>query len=105
PIVTSVPLAGQTIPGIVDTTIRFNFSTNMTQAGITEANFVLASIDPLWIVVGGSLNWPNLPSTNAVEIDVTNANSIPVDPFTITLSGFTDTGGTPLGGQTIFSFN
>jgi len=99
------PQEGQAIPGLVDTTIRFNFSTNMTQAGITEANFVLASVDPLWVVVGGSLNWPNLPNTDAVEIDVTNANSIPVDPFTITLSGFTDIGGTTLGGQTSFSFN
>ena len=105
PIVTSVPLAGQTIPGLVNTTIRFNFSTNMTQASITEANFVLNSVDPLWIVVAASLNWPNLPNTDAVEVDVTNANSIPVDPFTITLSGFTDTGGTPLGGQTSFTFN
>ncbi len=104
PTVTS-PQEGQTIPGLVNTTIRFNFSTNMTQAGITEANFVLTSTDTAWIVVAASLNWPNLPSTNAVEIDVTNAQSIPVDPFTITLTGFTDTGGTPLGGQTAFSFN
>jgi len=104
-VISTNPLEGTVIPGAGATTITFNFSTNMSQALITEANFALTSIDPLWIVVGGSLNWPNLPNTDAVEIDVDNALSIPVDPFTITLSGFTDTSGTALGGQTAFTFN
>ena len=102
PVVTGVnPLEGTSIPGMVNTTITFNFSSNMTQAGITESNFVIASLD-VWSVVAASLSWPN---TQTVQVDVTNPQSIPTDGFTITLSGFTDTVGTPLGGQTSFAYS
>lgn len=94
PTVTGVlPLEGTSIPGLVDTTITFSFSRSMTQAGITESNFTITSLD-VWSVVPASLNWPN---TQTAQVDVTNPQSIPTDGFTITLSGFTDTGGTPLG--------
>jgi hypothetical protein len=75
----------------------------MTQAGITLSNFVLSG-DPEWYLVGGTLVWPNLPNTDAVQVDVTNAGT-PGAGFTITLTGFTDIGGLPLGGQTSFAYS
>ena len=103
PTVTSTnPVEGATIPGIMDYPIEFNFSTDMNQAGITEANFVLTSIDPLWTVVPASLNWRD---SQTVQIRVNNPDSIPAESFTITLVGFADVAGTPLGAPTSFVFN
>lgn len=101
PTVTVNPPEGTAIPGMTATTITFNFSSNMTQAGITESNFVINSLDPLWSVVPTSLIWPD---TQTVQVDVYNVNSIPVDSFTITLVGFTDISGNPLVGQTSFNY-
>lgn len=104
-VISTNPVEGTSIQGMMNTTIRFNFSTDMNQAVITEANFVLTSADTAWVVVAASLNWPNLPNTDAVEVEVNNPVSLPTEPFTITLSGFADIAGTPLGGQTAFTFN
>ena len=103
PTVTGVtPPEGSSIPALgAITTIEFSFSTDMTQAGITESNFVITTLD-LWSVVGGSLNWLD---SQTVQVDVTNPNSIPLDGFTITLSGFEDIVGNPLTGQTIFAYS
>ena len=103
PIVTSVsPPEGTVIPSnSVITTITFSFSSNMTQAGITESNFVITTLDS-WLVEPASLNWPD---SHTAQVDVSTVNSATIDGFTITLSGFTDTGGTPLAGQTSFVFS
>ena len=103
PIVTSVnPVEGTSIPGNgAITPITFSFSSNMTQAGITESNFVITTLE-LWSVVAASLSWPN---SQTVQVSVTNPNSIPASGFTITLTGFTDTGGNPLAGQTTFAYS
>jgi|GEM_PF-2873541 len=98
PVVTDEdPDEGSSIPGMVNTTITFDFSRDMTQTG----NFEIASSGP-WSVVGGSLNWPD---NDTVQVDVTNPNSIPTFGFTITLVGFMDTGGHPLAGQTSFNYS
>ncbi|MEA3436667.1 MAG: FecR domain-containing protein, partial [Thermodesulfobacteriota bacterium] len=96
PIVTSVsPPEGTVIPGA--TTISFYFSKNMTQAGITTSNFVIVPGGD-WTVV--TLNWPNGQN---VDVDI-SPTTVPTG-FTITLVGFTDTGGKPLVGQTSFVYN
>jgi len=103
PIVTSVspPEGSVILSNSVITTITFSFSTNMTQAGITESNFVITTLD-LWLVEPASLSWPD---SHTAQVDVSTVNSATIDGFTITLSGFTDTGGTPLAGQTSFVFS
>jgi len=100
PVVTGVnPPEGSSIPVGAPTTFTFSFSTNMTQAGITESNFVVIPVGE-WAVVGGSLNWPD---SQTVQIDV-NFVSTPGSGPTITLTGFTDIGGVPLSGQTSFAY-
>ncbi len=104
PTVTGViPLEGSVIQALdFITTFTFSFSSDMTQALITESNFVITQM-PMgtWYVVAASLNWPD---TQTVQIDITSPDSIP-GPFTITLTGFTDIGGLPLGGQTAFAYS
>jgi len=99
PVVTNVdPLEGAGIPVGAPTTFTFTFSTSMTQAGIIESNFAVTPIGQ-WATAGG-LNWVN---SQTVEIDVQAITATGVGP-TITLNGFTDIGGRPLSGQTVFVF-
>lgn len=100
PVVTDVnPNEGTTIIGY--TTITFDFSKDMNQAGIDAFNFEITSED-LWFAETGTVIWPY---SGTVQVDVDNPTSIPLDGFTITLVGFTDTEGNPLEGQTSFVYN
>ena len=98
PTVTSFTPEGTTFPGGTGT-ISFGFSKDMTPA--TESNFVITSAGSVWNVTPSSVVWLN---SRSVQVGVNGPTSA-APPFTITLSGFTDTVGIPLAGQTSFDYN
>ncbi|MBW2208924.1 MAG: FecR domain-containing protein [Deltaproteobacteria bacterium] len=98
PVVTSFTPEGTTFPGGTGT-LSFGFSKDMIPA--TEPNFVITSAGSVWNVTGGSVAWLN---SRSVQVGVTGPTSA-APPFTMTLSGFTDTVGIPLSGQNSFDYN